>query len=351
MQPRGADAPPDGASAAGLNRPAARALAAARARYGASAALRDGDGVGHIHIVVPGRGARLRVPRFSQVAVEPEAHLAYLAACFARAAPAGCTPRLIEVVAPADGLPLGALLVEEIAGRLPRLPADLPALAEALARLHGLPAPTAAAPLIDDTPHPLARAIERVRAQAAFLDRGEIAPATVARLRTEITRVAEVARDLPPTQPTCLIAVDCHPGNFLVEASGRAVLVDIERLQYGLAATDLAHATLPSSTLWDPRIDRWLGADDVAGFYRAYARAAGAARFDALAPWLAVCRRLVLVRSLTWFVRFRAETRAGRWSDLPIDPALVAEVDRRIALLLDPERVAAMADGVDAPVL
>lgn len=324
----------------------ARALDAARTRYGSSVELRDGDGVGHIHILVPERRARLRVPRFSQVAIDPAAHLAYLAACFARAAPAGCTPRLIEVVAPTDGLPLGALLVEEVAGRLPELPGDLPALAEALSRLHGLPRPATAEPLIDDAPRPLTMALERVRAQAVFLGRGDIAPATVERLRAELGRVAETAQRLPDTQPTALIAVDCHPGNFLIDAAGQAVLVDIERLQYGLAATDLAHATLPSSTLWDPRIDRWLSATETIGFYDAYAAAAGAAHFDALRPWLAVCRRLVLVRSLTWFVRFRVETRAGRWSDVPIDPALVAEVDRRIALLLDPAQVAAMADGL-----
>jgi hypothetical protein len=47
------------------------------------------------------------------------------------------------VIAPTPEIPMGALIVERIHGRPPRLPHDLPAFAEAMARVHALPVPPA----------------------------------------------------------------------------------------------------------------------------------------------------------------------------------------------------------------
>src|SRR6185437_13459270 len=99
-------------------------------------------GVAHAHFRLRGKGLVLRVPRPGQAA--PAASLAYQAACFSRAAPSGATPHLVATIEPETGLPGGALLVEDIAGRVPRLPADMPAIAEALAAIHRLTLPQGA---------------------------------------------------------------------------------------------------------------------------------------------------------------------------------------------------------------
>ncbi|HUA56189.1 MAG TPA: aminoglycoside phosphotransferase family protein [Candidatus Sulfotelmatobacter sp.] len=310
----------------------------------------DADGIAHAHVRVRGHARLVRVPRFSQVASDARAHLEYQAACFRRAVASGATPRLIGVLAPGDGLPMGGLVVEEILGRVPRLPDDLPALAEALARLHALavPPPGARPPLLDHADDPLAGARAHLARQAALLDDDDavapvLAPASRAILREELAALAPRLDALAGApQPASLIAFDCHPGNFLIEASGRAVLVDLERVQYGAPASDLAHASLPSSTLWDRRIDVALTRRELARFYRLYRRRLDAAAAARLAPWLAPYRRLIFLRSTTWFVRFLVETRAGRWSAGSLDPAFLAEVARRIGGLLEPARLEAM---------
>ena len=309
----------------------------------------DADGIAHAHVRLRGRCRLARIPRFSQVASDPRAHLDYQAACFRRAAAAGVTPRLDGVLAPQAGLPMGALVVEEIAGRVPRLPDDLPAVAATLARLHALTVPDAAArpPLIDHAADPIGGARAHLARQAALLEDAAvlavIAPRTRDILRQELADLASLLDACAGSpQPAGLIAFDCHPGNFLIDASGRAVLVDLERVQYGSPASDLAHATLPSSTLWDRRIDVALGRRDLESFYRRYARALSAERAALLRPWLAPYRRLIFLRSTTWFVRFLIETRAGRWSAGSLDPRFLAAVERRIRHLLEPPQLDVM---------
>jgi hypothetical protein len=253
------------------------------------------------------------------------------------------------VLAPQDGLPMGALVVQEILGRVPRLPDDLPALAEALARLHALPVPPPAdrAPLVDHADDPLGGARAHLARQIELLDDGAvdraIAPQSRAILREESAALDALLVGLRDTkQPASLIAFDCHPGNFLIDAQGHAVLVDLERMQYGSPASDLAHATLPSSTLWDRRIDVALTRRELERFHRDYRRHLGADQAARLRPWLAPYRRLIFLRSTSWFVRFLIETRAGRWSAGSLDPSFLAETERRISGLLQPPRLEAL---------
>jgi len=309
----------------------------------------DVDGIAHAHVRVRGSGRLVRIPRFSQVASDPRGHLDYQAACFARAAAAGRTPALDAVLPPVDGLPMGALVVEEIVGRVPRLPDDLPALAEALARLHALPLPSSGErpPLVDHADDPLAGARAHLGRQLARLDEAVaqhiIAPAARAILREEADALEALLAPLRGTpQPASLIAFDCHPGNFLIDAAGRAILVDLERVQYGAPASDLAHASLPTSTLWDRRVNATLAPSDLARFYRDYRGHLTPEVATALKPWLASYRRLIFLRSTTWFVRFLAETRAGRWSAGSLDADFLAAVERRIQFLLAPAQLAAM---------
>ncbi len=313
----------------------------------------DADGIAHAHVRVRGHARLVRIPRFSQVAADALGHLGYQAACFRRAAASGMTPRLIAVLEPGAGLPVGGLVVEEIFGRVPRLPDDLPALAAALARLHARPLPAAPerAPLVDHADPfpggPLAGARAHLARQAALLDDDAVdavlAPPARAILRAELAELAPQLDALGGlAQPASLIAFDCHPGNFLIEASGRAVLVDLERVQYGAPASDLAHASLPSSTLWDRRVDVALTHRELARFYRLYRRRLSDQQAALMRPFLAPYRRLIFLRSTTWFVRFLTETRAGRWSAGSLDPAFLAAVERRIADLLEPARLEAM---------
>jgi hypothetical protein len=309
----------------------------------------DADGIAHAHVRVRGAARLVRIPRFSQVAADARAHLDYQAACFRRAVASSATPRLFAVLDPTEGLPMGGLVVEEILGRVPRLPDDLPALAEALARLHALAVPPRGErpPLVDQADDPIAGARAHLARQAAWLDDDAIdavvAPTSRTILREELAALAtqlDALADRP--QPASLIAFDCHPGNFLIEASGRAVLVDLERVQYGSPANDLAHATLPTSTLWDRRIDVALTRRELERFHRLYRRRIDGLTAARLAPWLAPYRRLIFLRSTTWFVRFLTETRAGRGSAGSLDPAFLAEVARRIGGLLEPARLEAM---------
>jgi Ser/Thr protein kinase RdoA (MazF antagonist) len=283
----------------------------------ATADIRAGDvapmtakGVNHDHLRIEGRGLILRVPRAVPWIPDATAQLTGEAAAFRRAESAGVTPKLVAMLPPSAPLPRGALLVEEIAGRAPRLPADLAAIAAALARLHALPLPPPAQrpPLPDHgTTGPIAATVAFIGQQHDFLARIAIAPATRAALEAELAWAERYAAETPATtQPLALVGTDTHPGNFIIRMDGSAVLVDLERVCYGSPAIDLAHATLYTSTTWDIDVQAVLSRAEVAGFYRHYLAAAGAARVAEFRPWLAPARRLTWLRTMMWAARWRA---------------------------------------------
>jgi hypothetical protein len=130
---------------------------------------------------------------------------------------------------------------------------------------------------------------------------------------------------------------DTHPGNFIVDRAGVAWFVDLEKVHVGSPAIDLAHATLPTSTLWDPKINRSLSRADIAGFHAAYLAKVGEAQAAALQPWLVPMRRLTWLRTMLFMARWRVQTRSPRdpsdptqWSDAGLDPAMKAHIDARI---------------------
>jgi len=289
-------------------------------------------GMAHAHWRVGERGLVLRVPRRVPVGADPLGELERQAAAFARAQRSARAPGLAAVLHPADGLPAGALLVEDVAGRPPRLPDDLPAIAEALAAIHRLPLPppAARAPLADP-PDPLRATAALVRAQAAFLGPAGAA-ADVAR-QVEAA-VLEAEAKASPGPATALVGVDVHPGNFAVLPDGTARLLDLERMQYGLPALDLAHAVLDTSTTFDPDVDARLSDGDVAAFVDAWAAGVpeGVAR-DARAL-LPLALRLVRARTLTWMARWRARDGAvlGAGLDLAVRAHVEARVDAALGL-------------------
>jgi hypothetical protein len=325
------------------------ALPGYRGTTAADLAVLNVKGLVHDHVTLAGRGLLLRVPKLSQFALSAGDNLAYQAACFARVAKSGHGPKLHEVLRPQRRLPMGALLVEKIDGRPPRLPEDLPLLAEAMARVHALPVPPPTSrPPLHDHQDPVGGAMAEIEAQAAFLDEAGLDPAARAEIDDELAWARNFRNEsVGRVQPVTLVLTDTHPGNFLIEEAearaARAVIVDLEKALYGSPATDLAHATLYSSTTWDP--DTWaeLNLEQVAAFYRRYLELIGEPLAAELAPWLVPLRRITMLRAISWCVKWRVlHARARRadqdmtesaedWSAENTDPATIAHVADRVA--------------------
>ncbi len=293
-------------------------------------------GVNHDHYRLGATRLVLRVPRATPWLGDAAAQLAQEAAAFERAEPSGVTPRLAAVLAPAGALPRGALVVEEIAGRLAELPRDLPAIARALARLHSLTLPPSAKrpPLPDHgILGPFGATLAVIARQREFLARVELPAATRRALEADYAAAEhDAALATPADQPLALVGTDTHPGNFIVRADGSAVLVDLERVCYGSPAIDLAHATLYTSTTWDLEVQGVLTRREIADFYLRYLAGVDAERAAALRPWLLPARRLTWLRTMIWAVRLRALMTAG---DLVINPRLARHVEARLADFFD----------------
>ncbi len=310
-----------------------------------------GRGVAHDHfaaegVTFDGVPVVLRVPRVSQWGMAPDAQLAYEAAAFRRAEPSGATPRFFGTVPAQPGLAMGALAVERIAGPKPLLPRDLPLIARSLACIHALPVPAERAPLLVHA-DPIAETLKAIREQAAFAREAGLAPMAAAAINAELAIAESLALTARPAPVLTLTGSDTHPGNFLVSA-GRAVFVDLEKALYGNPAVDLAHATLYTSTMWDPDCAARLAPADVADFYTAYFAAVPAALAAALKPWMRPLRRLVWLRTLTWCVRWRVlSKRDDGWSKARLAPDHAAHIERTVEDYVDPDRIAAIRQGLD----
>lgn len=310
-------------------------------------------GLAHHHVRLVGRGLLARVPKQSQMGLAPEANLRYQAACFERASASGHAPRLHGRLAPtAPGTPLerGALLVEEIVGRPAPLPAALPALVDALAAIHRLPLPAAdaRAPLLDE-PDALAALAREIDAQAVHLDAAALPAAARAGIEAVRARWHQVVA-APARPPKRLITFDAHPGNFLVTADGRAVIVDLEKARYSHPPLDLAHATLYTSTTWDVDSHAVLSLDDVRGACERWLAATGEP--DLWRPWLVPLREAMWLWAVTWCAKWLALSDAAPqapaggedWSAERSAAALVAHVRARVDDYLSVRAVAFVAD-------
>ncbi|MSO80993.1 MAG: aminoglycoside phosphotransferase [Alphaproteobacteria bacterium] len=321
---------------------------------GALAPMPEATGVSHDHLRIAGRELVLRVPRFRQSGATATAFLTTQAAAFARAAASGHVPALAAILACSDDLPGGALVVAEIAGRKPALDgatrdADLAAMARALAAMHTLlvPPDAARAPLPVQA-SPFAETLTVIEAQAAFIEHAGLAPASRRALLEELDWARGAAADAPAPEPV-LVGSDTHPGNFLIDAAGKAWFVDLEKAAYGAAAIDLAHATLPTSTGWDPDVATALPADAVAVFEGAWATAARPALAAPVMAHRTAFRRLTWLRTITWLARWKAS-----WSQdaggAARDARLAAHVGRHVARCFLPASIARQrAEWLDEP--
>ena len=323
---------------AALHRAARQLPGLADLAPGALALLRT-KGIAHDHVRLAGRGLLLRLPRFSQWGLAPAAYLAYQQAAFARAMPSGHTPALAGAIDLSDDVPTGALVVIEIAGRAPHLPADLASLAAALSALHAVPLPPPAArPPLQVQADPGAATLAVIEGQAVFLDTLDLAVETRRPLDEELAWARRHAPGL--ATPLCLVGTDTHPGNFLVDAAGKAWFVDLEKTLYGAPGIDLAHLTLATSTGWDPDVATTLSRAAIVTAYRRYLTAVAPALAAAMRPTLLPLRRLTWLRTMTWFARWQAD-----WQHhVPAtsrDARVSAHLARHIARSFDPATIAA----------
>jgi thiamine kinase-like enzyme len=312
-------------------------------------------GLAHDHVRLAGTGWLARVPKQSQMDLSAECNLAYQSACFERASVGGHTPALRGCLPPSAHLPRGALLVEEIKGRAARLPQDLLAIAESLARLHALRLPDAAqrAPLLNAL-DPLQSMREEVAAQASHLLAAKVGSAVRRLIEQQLQQLQALC--LRPERPERrLIAFDGHPGNFVVRDDGRAMLVDLEKCRYSYPGLDLAHATLYTSTTWDVDTHAVLELPDVLAFYRAWGDAVGEPGVNA-AVWHLPLRRAMWLWSVTWCAKWRvlssgasgARAHGEDWSSARSEPALVQHVRERVDHYLSEAVVRRVLNEFDA---
>ena len=170
-----------------------------------------------------------------------------------------------------------------------------------------------------------------VREQLAAA-RDRLSP-TVGRLLD--AEIAAAVAAVPAERPAPALALaDTHPGNFLVAADGSAVMVDVERPVYDSPAVDLAHASLPTSLVWDPAVTGSADRADVAGFHNAWAAAVPATVADATRSCVLPYRRLVWLRTTSWACAWAARNDLAAALD-SAEPA-TAGLARRLARFVDP---------------
>jgi aminoglycoside phosphotransferase (APT) family kinase protein len=220
-------------------------------------------------------------------------------------------------------------------------------MAETLAKVHSLPLPPASAPMPRQK-NPFLETLEGVELNAMrFLDKAVPDSGARAEIAEELRLMRGVALAFGKrAQPLTVALADTHPGNFIVDRAGIAWFVDLEKVHVGSPAIDLAHATLPTSTLWHPDVGTLLTAAEVQGFHESYLARIGKKKAAALMPWLMPMRRLTWLRTTLFMARWRVETRSLRdpanttqWSDSGLDPKMKRHIDARIDQCFERETI------------
>ena len=298
------------------------------------------NSLAHDHVRIRGTGMLLRVPKRSRMALDAFGNLAYEAACYDRAGASGHVPRIHGALAPANDLPLGALIVDEIRGRSPILPEDLRALVAALASIHGLPVPPTnrRRPLIDLV-DPVADLLTEIDGEAIYLPEAGLGADVQATILEELA-AARPSLPLHHHPAATLIAFDASPRNFLVDGDGRAYLVDLERARYGAPCLDLAHTTLYTSTTWDTASYAVLSYDQVADAYGDWLAAVPPRVAADWRSWLMPLRRVMWLWSITACAKWRVTNRRSPGANGHTGTAeLMDRVADRVDHYLSPEGI------------
>lgn len=305
-------------------------------------------GVSHDHYAIGDGAWLLRAPRLSQLDLDAESQLRLQEVAFRRAAASGATPRLLAVAPLSPALPRGGLIVERIVGAPPAGPECLPALARGLAAVHSLPLPPEAerAP-IPDPANPLAGLATRAKATLeAYLPGAGLGPAARRAIADRLAWLEAALKRHGDLRASALCLTDTHPGNFLMRADGSAAFVDLEKPSYGCPALDLAHTSIDVAAGWDPDAAMRLTASDRKAFADAWLAAAPDALAEANAPLILPFRQAVWLRTIGFFMRWRAESAVqGPWSVDNLGPAAAAHFASHVAYSLNDDAILAAAEA------
>jgi Ser/Thr protein kinase RdoA (MazF antagonist) len=182
-----------------------------------------------------------------------------------------------------------AIVLEPLAGRSllslggAARTAAMSGVGSALALLHRQPVP-AAAPRFDR--------LQPRRLHAAARSIGHAQPA-VADAAEELAAALVAAAPAPDAAPRACLHGDVHPGNVLVEDSGRIALVDLDDVAGGPAAADLGLVVAGLAQqrllgLLDPRTERALARELLVGYAQVGVVPDGAALAWHAAAWMLV---------------------------------------------------------------
>jgi thiamine kinase-like enzyme len=309
-------------------------------------------GLAHAHVRLGDSCQLLRIPKQSQVGLDPESHLAHEAICFQAATPSLVTPALHQVLPVSTALPRGALVLDYIDGVPLALPEHLAQLSKSLAKIHRVAVPHASHRHLSLPEDPLASMIREIQTQAEFLARAGVGAGIQARVREQL-EIAARSTGQNGRPPESLITFDAHPGNFLVDKQGAAWMVDLEKCRISYPGFDLAHSTLYTSTTWDMNSYAVLGVHDIACAYQSWEQAFGAKGADHR-PWHVPLRRLMWLWSTTWCAKWLALSRdtsgpdkGQNWSESNNEDALNAHVRDRANHYLEPAVIDAIVSEFD----
>ena len=263
-------------------------------------------GITHDHWKVGNSSYLLRIPKMSQWDMKPSKQLVYESTAFQRASKSGHCPNVIATIPICEKLRRGALLVEFINGRPPRLPDDLSAISDAFSAIHKLPlpAPNKRKPLQHHI-KPIAEMLKVIEEQSTFLSKAKLSKRASKEIQEELIWAENLKNQGEPEIPLCLVGTDTHPGNFLIDIKGKAWFVDLEKALYGIPHIDLAHATLAVSTGWDPDCATKITTEHVSNFYRHYNMKMHHLKPKEFFSWAINFRRLTWLRTMTWFARYQ----------------------------------------------
>jgi Phosphotransferase enzyme family len=225
-------------------------------------------GLAHWHVRILGSELLARVPKQSQMGWAPDINLVYQSACFRAAQSSGRVPAFFGTCPISTNLPYGALLVQEIIGSAAQLPKDLQAIATTLASVHSIDLRSIHKSDVErlkkDTS--LGGILTEIIEHRASTHPTLFGPQFYKILDSGIHELGILCQSSPTLQAR-LIAYDVHPGNFMIQPNGVAILVDLEKVRISAAGFDLAHATQYTSTTWDIESRADLDIQAIKNFY------------------------------------------------------------------------------------
>ena len=287
----------------------------AQGEHNANFLLRAGDG----------RRFVLRINCASQLGLADQ--IGYEYGALRVLAPSGRTPEPLYVDGTRRRIGRGVLVESFVEGPWIDLrdPRQVREAARALADVHSVAAPPDGALLRPEDP--LRAQLESCRRLFDGYRGSDLAEARVVGAVDELLALAQRAVDAAPAASTAershVLNTEAVPSHFLIDAAGRASIVDWEKPVLGEVAQDVAYFLSPTTTIWDS--DVVFDAEGRTQFLDAYWEAVGGrfprGSFDARFPAYRMVNALV---GITWSCNAWVEYR---------DPARPLRNERTLRLL------------------